>query len=214
MKNTIILWACAILSPHTQALVLQIEISHPQNVDQESLIFKKDRVEFVTNVFHSNKGSPQPRLGQFSHPYNNVLNLLKRQVLAYRKMIDNRNKRSATPAMIAEIQQKTGHTLTRQHHRAVIRIAQSGENIEIEHSHPHFTLLADIFRETKKMSWSCLSCAEYKKEGSHILRIVKRKNRVLTSKKFSPDKLKCYRNKRKDNAVMECIDHQFGIFKI
>ncbi len=193
------------------SLVLQLDISHPRNVDQISLIFGKSSVGFVTNVFHtrpdSSNNTHPPTLGQFRTPIDESLALLQQKILAYRNMIEFR-KNITDNFLQSSISQRGIHA-------SVIRIGRNGKILEIGESHPQFTALKNIlYKEAYERQWNCLLCAEYKRKDNIIQRIVKRKNYKSIVKNFSLRVLRCNPLGTENKKTIECVDEEFGIFEI
>ena len=199
-----------------EVLVLQLEVSHPKNVDQESVIFNKDHVEFVTNVSlpSPRNGTHRPRLGRFWHSYNTTLKLLKRKVIAYKNIIASRKTRRTTSfAIIDQISTKIERNISQNNpHPATIRLGGDGRVLEVEEENPHFKILRGILSDIKRTEWKCRSCAEYTKKGHTITRTTKRDQETLSSTDFPLNRLGCRRHGKEDG--LECIDAQFGIFEI
>ena len=76
-------------------LVLQIEISHPRNTDQTSLIFREKTVDFVTNSFQisSQQKSSKFLLGHFQTTLNNDFKILQKQIVSIRNNLISKNKK-------------------------------------------------------------------------------------------------------------------------
>lgn len=201
-----------------QPIVLQIQVSHPRNTDQTSLIFKQNRVELVTNVFQANRANRQAsgqgskkapiRLGYFYAPLNESLRLLKRKVQVYKRLLRHKGKGiDLTPAMNAA----GAETFDSDPHAPLIRLGGGGQSIEVRQANPYFKPLRNILRQAQAQQWACLSCAEYKKRGKHIVRTFRKKGRKPASIILSRQNLQCL---HLGQNRMECLDHQFGLFEL
>ena len=186
-------------------LVLQMEISHPRNIDQTSLIFRKKTVDFVTNSFQisSKQESPKVRLGQFTTVLNDNFKSLQKKIKSIKKRLISKNKKGNTKNMKGSIQMGP--------HTPVIRIGGEGSYMTIQEKDTHFESLRNILRKAENRKWNCISCAEYKKDGQSIIRVVRKKGDKAISRTFSRKSLKCISI---DKDRIECIDPQFGIFEL
>lgn len=193
----------------SQPLILQIQVSHPRNTDQTSLIFRQKTVELVTNVFQASSNQRQAvRLGHFHAPLNDHLKLLKRKVQVYRKLLNQRGKGIDLSKMMKATGVRSFHT---DPHAPIIRLSRNRQSMEIKASHPYFQPLNNILQDAQKNPWTCLSCAEYKKKGKNIVRTFKKKGRQPASVVFSRSHLQCLNlNKQR----IECLDQQFGLFEL
>ena len=203
------LQAKSLAATKTRPLVLQIEMSHPRTIYQTSLIFRKKIVEFVTNISQTPvKGNPT-RLGQFYKPLNKRLQLKKKQIQAYKRLLSLR-KRDAID--LSKILKATGvNSFQTNPHAPVIRIGGDGQTIEVKASHPYFEPLRQILYNVGNDNWSCISCAEYKKKGKSVIRIVKKRGRKPASNIFPAKTFQCFSLNRKQ---IECLDIQYGLFKL
>ena len=75
-------------------LILQMEVSHPRNTDQISLIFKGNKVQLVTNTSSYQKG--RVRLGVFHHPLNGKLTALRNSIEQYRQRLQKKPPKKAS----------------------------------------------------------------------------------------------------------------------
>ena len=200
----------------SEPIVLQIQVSHPRNTDQTSLIFKQDRVEMVTNTFQANRqasdqGSQKTpiRLGHFYAPLNESLRLLKRKVQVYRRLLKPRGKGiNLTKAMnTAGVS-----SFDTDPHAPLILLGGRRQSLQVRQSNPYFKPLRNILRQAQAhQKWTCLSCVEYKKRGKQIVRIFKKKGRKPATLVLSRQHFQCLNLGQ--NRV-ECLDHQFGLFEI
>ena len=179
-------------------LILQMEVSHPRNTDQISLIFKGNKVQLVTNTSSYQKG--RVRLGVFHHPLNGKLTALRNSIEQYRQRLQKNPPKESLHVP----------------HAPVLYINEQ----EIRHGHPYFKTLERIFYKVWETPWRCTTCAEYTKKQNAIVRILKT-NKAESKKKakgqkkkrtvFSKKALNC-RNVGKNK--LECIDPSFGIFEL
>ena len=189
-------------------LVLQMRVSHSRNVDQISLIFKKDIVTLVTNSYQiSSKDKESVQLGQFQTALTHGLKLFKRQVAAYKKLLGENKVQLDTSQILRVI----GSVKTVEPHVPSIYIGGDGKVREVKQGHPYFTPLKDILVKARQKEYKCISCAKYYKKGQFIVRVVQNKSGKSVSRKFSRKQLNCFNLTQKR---MECVDDQFGIFEI
>lgn len=199
-------------------LILQWEVSHPRNTDQISLIFRQKSVELVTNTSSYQK-SHIARLGRFTSPLNPKLKVIKEQINRY---YIQSQKTVPVSSLIKDprFQEATG----RNPHAPVLRINKE----EIHDEQDHFKPLANIIYKIWEHNWTCIECALYKKKKKFVVRTVKSKNlqsktaakeknsnakkQWKTSKQIIPGKL--FNCIPKEKNKVECVDPQFGIFKI
>lgn len=197
-------WAAGAARP----LVLQYEASHVRNKDQMSLIFRKSAVELVVNT-SSWQAGPKPRLGRFGSNLTPELQSIKRQAeRAYARL-------QRTVPAISLIKDPRFRPQPRPH-APVLRIGSE----EIKEGDPLFKPLAKIIRKVwQSADWTCLECAVYQSRGNKILRIQTGFAGSLAgpasaggSKKiFSKKELSCV---SKGRGKIECLDPQFGAFKL
>ncbi len=189
----------------SEAVVLQMEVSHSRNTDQTSIIFKDKKVELVTNTFTR---KDTPRLGRFQVPLSNRLKLLRKQIQLYRKLIDSKKPAIDVSKLYKAIgisQNKKDPTV---HHAPVVRL--NGK--EVLAQHPYFQALKNILRDiSQEEKWSCVDCAEYQRKQNNIVRWIRKTGKKPVIRTFSRKHLNCFPlNKNR----IECIDPQFGIFEI
>ena len=197
------------LATTTSPLVLQIETSKPRTIYQTSLIFRKKIVEFVTNVSQTPVKKNTTRLGRFYKPLNKRLQLKKEQIQAYKRLLSLKKKDAID---LSKILKATGtSSFQTDPHAPVIRIGGNGQNIEVKASHPYFEPLRRILSHIRNDNWPCISCAEYKKKGKSIVRVVKEKGRKPASNTFPTKTFQCFSLNQKR---IECLDVQFGLFKM
>ena len=193
----------------TKPLVLQIEMSNPRSIYQTSLIFRKKIVEFVTNVSQTLVKGNTTRLGRFYAPLNRRLQLKKEQIQAYKRLLSLKKKDAID---LSKVLKATGASSFQiDPHAPVIRIGGNGQTIEVKASHPYFEPLRQILHNVGSDNWSCISCAEYKKKGKSIVRVVKEKGRKPASNIFSTKTFQCFSLNRKQ---IECLDVQFGCLRL
>ena len=189
----------------SKPLVLQMEISHPRNVDQTSLIFREKTVDFVTNSFQRSyqQKSSEAHLGHFTRKLNNDFKVLKKQITSSVKK--KRNSKNKNTTKNDQVDQMIPHA-------PVIRVGEDGRLLTFTEGDAHFGLLKNILSKARDKKWTCVSCARYKRSGKSIVRIIKKKGRnKASSRAFSRKNLKCIDlNKNR----IECVDPQFGIFEL
>ena len=123
-------------------LILQMEVSHPRNTDQISLIFKGNKVQLVTNTSSYQKG--RVRLGVFHHPLNGKLTALRNSIEQYRQRLQKNPPKESLHIP----------------HAPVLYINEQ----EIRHGHPYSKALKRIFYKVWDTPWRCTTCAEYTKK--------------------------------------------------
>ena len=180
-------------------LVLQIEISHPRNTDQTSLIFREKTVDFVTNSFQisSQQKSSKFLLGHFQITLNNDFKILQKKIASIRNNLISKNKKDEPFQLVP--------------HAPVIHIGGDGNSLTIRENDTHFESLRGILFKVRDQNWKCISCAKYEKKEESIVRTAERENQKTTSRTFSRKDLKCVSLNKKR---IECIDSQFGIFEL
>ena len=204
-------------------LVVQQTVSHPRNTDQISLIFREESAEYVTNVFLWKSDGP-PRLGRFRSLMTKKLHRMKRQAERCRDRLEN------TVPLLSLIK----HPRRQSHdpHAAVLTVG--GE--AVHEKHPCFKILSRLLQEAREIITACIECASYKRKGELIERTAKGifalnaiglNNRIKSGgKALSPEDLlrsqeevKTFSEKEldcipKSGGKTECLDPQFGSFKI
>lgn len=207
-------------SPSKKPLVLQWQVSHTRNTDQISLIFREETVELVTNTSSYQK-SKEVRLGWFSSPMDSQLEELKEQIQSF---YDQLRKTVPLSTIIKDSRVKPQV----EPHAPILRINEE----QIQREHPFFKPMANIIRQVWAREWTCLECATYTKKRQHITRTVKKlkpddltgkttdsekktgkskKQWKVTKRRFTKKLFNCL---PKGKNKVECIDPQFGIFKI
>lgn len=200
------------VSQEVQPMVLQWVASHHRNTDQISLVFKQDNVDMVTNT--SSWQKDKMRLGRFSSRYTEKLAALKEQVEEY--YIEWTSTVPASSFInidgfpIREIDDP---------HAPILSLA--GE--PIPKNHPYFEALSNIIYSIWENEWSCIECASYRKRRNSIIRTVETSaspqegQKKSTAKKnrqtFSKAQLECLPKEKGQDAI-ECVDPEFGIFKL
>ena len=188
-------------------LVLQMEVSHPRNVDQTSLIFREETVEFVTNSFQtsSQKNSPKSLLGHFRTDLNDDFKILQQQIVSIRNNLISKNKETS------DSKTKKDEPVQVTPHAPIIRIGGDGDLLTLKEEDAHFETLRDVLFKVRSKNWKCVLCATYKKKGELIARTVERENKKTTSQTFSRERLKCV---SLSEERIECVDLRFGIFEL
>ena len=195
---------------NSKPLILQLEVSHPRNTDQISLIFRQSTVELVVNTSNWQQDQRSPQLGRFGSTLTPKLNSIKEQI----KQIHIQLKK--TVPVLSLIKDSRFKPLPSPH-TPVLRINDE----EIKEGHPYFESSASIIYQIWKIKWTCLDCATYQKKGNRILRILQNLILEIHSKEAETKKFrkKIFSKKRlnctpKSTGKMECIDPLFGIFEI
>ncbi len=191
-------------------LVLQMKVSHPRNVDQVSLIFKENTVNLVNNVHQisSNSKHRKPiQLGQFQTGLTRDFKLFRRQIQAYKKLLD----KSQTRINKSQILRAIGSVKKVTPHVPSIYIGGDGRVREVKKGHPYFQPLKRILMKSMQKKYKCVSCATYDKKGKSIIRTVKEQGKSIQKRTFSRKNLQCF---QVDKKKMECVDETYGIFEI
>ena len=189
-------------------LVLQYQVSHPRNVDQISLIFRK-KLHLVVNTSSFQK-SKSVRLGRFTLPMNRKLFQLKAQIQAHY------NRLSQTISLLEYMNFDDERMRVPVSPHAVI-LGINDE--EIHDSSPYFETFVQVIYDMWDKPWKCLECATYTKRGNNIVRVTRKwdkkqksKNRYLRQRKvYSRSQLKCY---ERSKDALECVDPEYGIFEL
>ena len=194
-------------------VVLQWRASHPRYTDSVVIVFNPGRLQMAVNTSLFQKKNQQPRLGVFQTVAIPRLQLFKEEVL----QIYNRLKSTVPLSSMMKIDQ---HFQPQSDpHAPVIYINKE----KIKQDHFDFKLLAGHIYKIWEHQWRCIECAFYKKSKKSITRVSykpapvqeknmsKRKKIIRTKKRFSQKQFKCISQGK--NRV-ECVDPEFGIFKI
>lgn len=185
-------------------LVLQMQVSHLRNTDQVSLIFKGKRLLLVTNVHQfSVKPTKTVRLGEFQTRITSRWRLLKRQIQAYKRLLDKDNPGGAS---------ESSRAMASIPHAYQVKIGGDGRFRTISKEHPYFAPLKSILMEAiqNQKRYRCISCAAYYKKKKSIIRVVKKHGKSPQRKKFSKEQLQC----RPIGKKLECVDKDYGLFEI
>ena len=201
------------ISEKEKPLVLQWEVSHPRNVDQISIIFRKKQIELVTNTSVFQKGS-NIHLGRFKAPLQAKWVLKKAWVEQYYKQL-----KKTVPLL--DLVVKDSHTLPFSlnqvnPHAPILRIQEK----TVQEQSAYFKLPFKIIQEAWNHKWTCTQCASYKKTKKHIVRTVKLLQKESSYTKDPKWKVQTQRFPKKmfkcitKNNTVECIDPQYGIFEL
>ena len=192
-----------------ESFILQLKMSHPRNTAFLALSFKQKNVEFVSNFSQTTtENTPSVFLGRFSTPLNSRLQLVKRKIQAYKNLATSKQSISNNVFQILKIPTESSlHNFPDQ----LLQIVEGKQTIDINESSPYFVSLREVLFEVKDNIKNCVLCAEYKKSGKSIVRIVKKRGRKPASTKFSRKSLKCYRISRQK---IECLDPEFGLLEL
>ena len=204
-------------------LVVQQTVSHPRNTDQISLIFREESAEFVTNVFlWPSDGDNPPRLGRFRSSMTRKLHRMKMQAERCRDRLEN------TVPLLSLI--KYPRRRTHDPHAAVLTVGKEA----VHEKHPCFKILSRLLQDARKIITACIECASYKRKGELIERtvtgglgtissknLIKSGGKALSRKDLlrSQEEVKIFSEKDldcipKSDGKKECLDPQFGSFKI
>ena len=190
----------------SNALILQVEALGFRNKDFISLTFKKNSVELVTNTSGPVSKNKSVRLGKFTKPLDTELKLLKRQVQFYHTLV----AKTKSPVDLSALIKATGFRSTASTpHQPIIKL--NGKKLNT--NSPYFADLMRVFNNalSDKDKWSCVRCASYKKSKKSIQRIVRANGQKSKNKSFQHRDLEC---RRLNKSQLECIDKQFGLFRI
>ena len=201
-----ILTGSLVTKAFAETIVLKMEVSHSRNLDQMSLTFKETTVEFMTNTFqvNSQNQTQSPQLGQFEISMTSIMSSLKSILRSYYRML---TVNSDNGLDLSSIIKAIGNAPVTIPHAPILHL----NDYRVPHDHTYFSDIRNTFREVREENWTCVHCAEYRKDGRSILRIVKRRGQREQRRRFSTRALNCY---RLDQKRLECIDPEFGIFEI
>ena len=189
-------------------LVLQFSVSHHRNYDQVSLVFREDVVDLVTNTYTYQQDPV--RLGWLRNPMRDYFAILRDTIEIYHAMLGNTV--SVLELLLNDPDLAPyAHLLTPEvvPHAPLLTI--NGD--KVEHDHPYFEGLANIFDEVWKEEWNCVDCATYRAVGDHILRIRTGEGRERSEIEIPMKLLDCVPVGH-DGSRIECVDDDFGIFQI
>ena len=177
-----------------KTMTLKRTVSHTRNLDQISLTFKESAVELHTNVFQLSRQNmtSSPRLGHFETSITPELRSLKEMLTTHHGMLNRHS--SVQPSRLIP-------------HAPVLHLNEQ----KVDYSYLYSSHLESVFNRARQRNWSCVRCAEYKKDGDSILRIVRNRGQKEKRRTFSLEDLNC---RYMDEERIECIDPQFGIFEI
>ena len=189
-------------------LIFQLNVSHPRNHDQISLVFRNDIVDLVTNT--STYQQEPVRLGWLRNPMSDYFTVLRDRIEIYHAMLRDE-------VSVLELLQNDPDLAPYAHllmpevvpHAPVLTI--NGE--EVAHDHPYFDGLEAIFDEVWKKNWSCVDCATYRAVGDRILRIRTGEGRERSEITYPRSLLDCVPFGH-DGSRIVCVDDEFGIFQI
>ena len=208
-----------VLSPSDKKpLVLLWIVSHTRNTDQIGLIFRTKSVELITNTSSYQTGRIA-QLGRFKASLTPELKDLKQKVGRYYNQL---KKTVPLSSLIKDSRLQTTGVVDP--HAPTLWINK--EQVDYEHS--YFKPLANIIYKIWDHKWSCMECAIYRQEKESVVRVLKiRSLQIKTEVKAKNSKAKKQweiRRQRiskklldcvsKDKNKVECVDPQFGIFKI
>ena len=193
-----------IVKRKVKPLVLQMQVSHLRNTDQISLIFKEKRLILVTNYYQSVSKQPV-QLGQFQIALTPQMRLFKRQIRAYKRLLDKDNPDSKTS--------ENSRAIASIPHAYQIGITGDGKLRTISKKHPYFAPLKRILMEARQNQnrYRCVSCATYYKKNQSIIRVIKKRGKPPQRQKFSKEQLQCRQIGKKK---LECVDKAYGLFEI
>ena len=187
--------------PIGEGVAVTMEVWYFRNMDYRSLAFEGTHVELVSNVFFFDWQKPNrlPSLGEFQTPMTPGL----------RRFEDNFRRHHK---MLSRAKGDFG--------RIAPRIVPHAPIIHVNEHVSYFGMplhsdIEDDFRaaleEVWNGDWTCVDCAEYRRDGRSILRIVRSANDGESRRSFSRGNLDC---RSLDSRRLECIDPEFGIFEI
>ena len=185
--------------PIGEGVVASMEVSHYRNMDYQSLAFEGTNVEFVTNVFFFDAQEPNrlPSLGRFQTSMTPRLRILESIFRAYHEML-SRGKGSILDFPIVP-------------HAPIMHINKQ----RLYYGMPLHSSVEDDFRaateEIWNGDWTCVACAEYRRDGRNISRTDRSVDREESRRRFSRRDLDC---RSFGDGWLECIDPDFGIFEI
>ena len=187
-------------------LVLQVEALGFRNKDFISLTFRTNSIELVTNTSGPVSKNKSVRLGKFTKPLNTDLQFLKRRLQFYHTLV----AKTKSPVDLSGLIKATEfRSVASTPHQPTIKI--NGKKLNTKS--PYFADLMRVFNEalSDKDKWSCVRCASYKKSKKSIQRVIRAKGRKPKSRSFRQRSLEC---RQLNKTQLECIDKQFGLFRI
>ena len=196
----------ALSDSKSNALVLQVEALGFRNKDLISLTFRKNTVELITNTSGPVNKNKSVRLGKFTKPLNTDLQFLKRRLQFYHTLV----AKTKSPVDLSGLIKATGfRSIANTPHQPIIKI--NGKKLNT--NSPYFADLMRVFNEalSDKDKWSCVRCASYKKGKNSIQRVVRAKGKKPKNRSFRQRSLEC---RQLNKTQLECIDKQFGLFRI
>ena len=185
--------------PIGEGVVVSMEVSHYRNLDYRSLAFEGTSVEFVTNVFFFDSQEPNrlPSLGRFRTSMTPRLRIVESIFRAYHRIL-SRGKGSILHFPIMP-------------HAPIMHINKR----RLYYGMPLHSSIERDFRaaieEVWNGDWTCVDCAEYRRDGRNISRIDRSVDGEESQRRFSRRDLDC---KSYGDGWLECIDPEFGIFEI
>ena len=200
------------LPTNEKPLVLQWEVSHSLNVDQTSLIFRQDTVELVTNT-HSYQSGDEVRLGWFQSPMNADLERLQHEVRHYYDVLKETIPMSDLLKDMIPDELMAPRVMP---HAPAVRINEEG----LQRGHPFYEPVARIIHrawELKDTAWICVDCATYKRVDGFVVRTTRKmldenkKQWEVKEQTFPLELLDCFPI---GGSQIECVDSQFGIFRL
>lgn len=175
-------------------LAVTMHQSYFRSSDNRSVTFKEATVEARTNAFQVATRQPDrvPRLGRFETSMTPGLESVYTR-LRYGVAVNRRFDPVPPHAPFLHINGQRVH-----HEDSDFRTARE-------------ILLTTIEEAVQSGTWTCVRCAEYRRAGNAISRIVENRDREEERRTFSIEELDC---RSLGDGRLECVDSEFGIFEI
>lgn len=200
-----------------QSVTLLWTVYHHRNQDRIAVILNQSDIQLAVNTSSFQKMNKTTRLGLFQSTITPQLKLFKEQVLH----IYNRLQNMAPLSSVIKINKKFQSQSKFDLYAPIIYINKQ----KVKQDHFYFKTLENLIYKIWEHKWKCVNCAFYKKGNSFIQRTLYNPTSVpeqksgkkpplqwnKQKKKFSKKQLNCITQGKKK---IECVDPNFGIFKI
>ena len=190
-------------------------MSHSRQSDRIAVVLKQDTVHLAVNTSSFQKKGQKIRLGIFQSALTPQLKVFKESV----QEIYNRLQKTVPMSSVIKMDKR--FQAQPDPHAPVIHINKE----KIEQGHFAFKTLESLIYKIWENKWKCVRCAFYTRGKNFIQRTLydplpaeeQNSSKKSTSqwkkinKKFSQKQLKC---RPKGKKKIECVDPEFGIFKL
>lgn len=196
-------------------LTLMWQVSHSRNKDMIAVTFRQDTVQLTVNTSSFQKKGQKVRLGLLQSKITPQLQSFREQILE----ISNRLQKTVPLSSIMKIDKR--FQSQPDPHAPVIYVNKE----KIKQSDPDFKPLEKLFYKIWENKWKCVNCSFYTRKNNLIQRTLYNPTSIeeqssskkspsqwrKTKKNFSRKQFKCIAQGKKK---IECVDPEFGIFKI